>query len=75
MGALLMAGSISEQSESAAEACKAVIRRFKARSTRRHILLNRSVHRALRTSDIYLVPPFTTMASVAWSACSSTFLI
>ena len=71
-GALLMGGvGFLHHLTSAAEACKAVIRRFGDKIYEDDIfLLNDPYTAALHTSDIYLVSPIYYRGQlVAWSAC------
>lgn len=71
-GALLMGGvGFLHHLTSAAEACKAVIRRFGDKIYEDDIfLLNDPYTAALHTSDIYLVSPIHHRGKlVAWSAC------
>jgi N-methylhydantoinase B len=71
-GALLMGGvGFLHHLTSAAEACKAVIRRFGDKIYEDDIfLLNDPYTAALHTSDIYLVSPIHYRGKlVAWSAC------
>jgi N-methylhydantoinase B len=71
-GALLMGGvGFLHHLTSAAEACKAVIRRFGDKIYEDDIfLLNDPYTAALHTSDIYLVSPIHFRGKlVAWSAC------
>ena len=71
-GSLLMGGvGFLHHLTSAAEACKAIIRKFKGRIGEGDIfLLNDPYTAALHTSDIYLVSPIHHGGKlVAWSAC------
>ncbi len=71
-GGLLMGGvGFLHHLTSAAEACKAIIRRFKGQINEGDIfLLNDPYTAALHTSDIYLVCPIHYQGRlVAWSAC------
>ncbi|MFS8050188.1 hydantoinase B/oxoprolinase family protein [Rhizobium sp. BR 314] len=71
-GTLLMGGvGFLHHLTSAAEACKAVIRRFKADIHEGDVfLLNDPYTAALHTSDVYLVSPIHHAGKlVAWSAC------
>jgi N-methylhydantoinase B len=71
-GSLLMGGvGFLHHLTSAAEACKAVIRRFQGQINEGDIyLLNDPYTAALHTSDIYLVSPIHhNGVLVAWSAC------
>jgi len=71
-GALLMGGvGFLHHLTSAAEACKAVIRRFEGQINEGDIfLLNDPYTAALHTSDIYLIAPIHHEGRlVAWSAC------
>jgi N-methylhydantoinase B len=71
-GTLLMGGvGFLHHLTSAAEACKAIIRRFEGRIYEGDIfLLNDPYTAALHTSDIYLVSPIHHEGKlVAWSAC------
>lgn len=71
-GSLLMGGvGFLHHLTSAAEACKAVIRRFQGQINEGDIyLLNDPYTAALHTSDIYLVSPIHhDGVLVAWSAC------
>jgi N-methylhydantoinase B len=71
-GSLLMGGvGFLHHLTSAAEACKAIIRRFQERINEGDIfLLNDPYTAALHTSDIYLVAPIHCDGRlVAWSAC------
>jgi N-methylhydantoinase B len=71
-GSLLMGGvGFLHHLTSAAEACKAIIRRFAGRIREGDVfLLNDPYTAALHTSDIYLVSPIHFEARlVAWSAC------
>lgn len=71
-GSLLMGGvGFLHHLTSAAEACKAIIRRFEGRIGEGDVfLLNDPYTAALHTSDIYLVAPIHFEGElVAWSAC------
>lgn len=71
-GSLLMGGvGFLHHLTSAAEACKAIIRRFEGRINEGDVfLLNDPYTAALHTSDIYLVAPIHHDGMlVAWSAC------
>jgi len=71
-GSLLMGGvGFLHHLTSAAEACKAIIRRFGSQIAERDLfLLNDPYTAALHTSDIYLVAPIHHGGKlVAWSAC------
>lgn len=71
-GSLLMGGvGFLHHLTSAAEACKAIIRRFKDDITPGDVyLLNDPYTAALHTSDVYLVSPIHHEGKlVAWSAC------
>lgn len=71
-GSLLMGGvGFLHHLTSAAEACKAIIRRFEGRIREGDVfLLNDPYTAALHTSDIYLVAPIHYDGKlVAWSAC------
>ena len=71
-GSLLMGGvGFLHHLTSAAEACKAIIRKFKDRIGEGDLfLLNDPYTAALHTSDIYLVSPIHHGGTlVAWSAC------
>ncbi|HVO15559.1 MAG TPA: hydantoinase B/oxoprolinase family protein [Alphaproteobacteria bacterium] len=71
-GSLLMGGvGFLHHLTSAAEACKAIIRRFKGQINEGDVyLLNDPYTAALHTSDIYLVAPIHyNGALVGWSAC------
>src|ERR1700722_12153573 len=71
-GSLLMGGvGFLHHLTSAAEACKAIIRKFAGRIGEGDLfLLNDSYTAALHTSDIYLVSPIHHGGKlVAWSAC------
>ena len=71
-GALLMGGvGFLHHLTSAAEACKAIIRRFEGDINEDDVfLLNDPYTAALHTSDVYLVAPiFHQGKLVAWSAC------
>src|ERR1700751_3026505 len=71
-GSLLMGGvGFLHHLTSAAEACKAIIRKFEGRIGEGDLfLLNDPYTAALHTSDIYLVSPIHHAgALVAWSAC------
>lgn len=71
-GSLLMGGvGFLHHLTSAAEACKAIIRRFEGRIREGDVfLLNDPYTAALHTSDIYLVAPIHFDGRlVAWSAC------
>ena len=71
-GSLLMGGvGFLHHLTSAAEACKAIIRRFASRIAEGDMfLLNDPYTAALHTSDIYLVSPIHHDGKlVAWSAC------
>ncbi len=71
-GSLLMGGvGFLHHLTSAAEACKAIIRRFEGRINEGDVfLLNDPYTAALHTSDIYLVAPIHHNGQlVAWSAC------
>src|SRR5678815_3102298 len=71
-GSLLMGGvGFLHHLTSAAEACKAIIRRFKGNINEGDVyLLNDPYTAALHTSDIYLVAPIHHEGKlVAWSAC------
>ena len=71
-GSLLMGGvGFLHHLTSAAEACKAIIRRFEGRINEGDVfLLNDPYTAALHTSDIYLVAPIHHDGQlVAWSAC------
>jgi N-methylhydantoinase B len=71
-GSLLMGGvGFLHHLTSAAEACKAIIRRFQGQINEGDIyLLNDPYTAALHTSDIYLVSPIHhNGVLVAWSAC------
>ncbi len=71
-GSLLMGGvGFLHHLTSAAEACKAVIRRFEGQINEGDIfLLNDPYTAALHTSDIYLIAPIHHAGKlVAWSAC------
>ncbi|MBM3482560.1 MAG: hydantoinase B/oxoprolinase family protein [Alphaproteobacteria bacterium] len=71
-GSLLMGGvGFLHHLTSAAEACKAVIRRFSGRIEEGDVyLLNDPYTAALHTSDIYLIAPIHHEGRlVAWSAC------
>jgi N-methylhydantoinase B len=71
-GSLLMGGvGFLHHLTSAAEACKAIIRKFKGRIGEGDLfLLNDPYTAALHTSDIYLVSPIHHGGTlVAWSAC------
>ena len=71
-GSLLMGGvGFLHHLTSAAEACKAIIRKFEARIGEGDLfLLNDPYTAALHTSDIYLVSPIHHGGNlVAWSAC------
>jgi N-methylhydantoinase B len=71
-GALLMGGvGFLHHLTSAAEACKAVIRRFAGRIEEGDVfLLNDPYTAALHTSDIYLIAPIHHDGRlIAWSAC------
>ncbi len=71
-GSLLMGGvGFLHHLTSAAEACKAIIRRFKGNINQGDVyLLNDPYTAALHTSDIYLVAPIHFEGKlVAWSAC------
>ncbi|MBD9375440.1 hydantoinase B/oxoprolinase family protein [Rhizobium sp. ARZ01] len=71
-GSLLMGGvGFLHHLTSAAEACKAIIRRFEGRIREGDVfLLNDPYTAALHTSDIYLVAPIHYGGKlVAWSAC------
>ena len=71
-GSLLMGGvGFLHHLTSAAEACKAVIRRFEGQINEGDIfLLNDPYTAALHTSDIYLIAPIHHEGKlVAWSAC------
>ena len=71
-GSLLMGGvGFLHHLTSAAEACKAIIRRFKGQINEGDVyLLNDPYTAALHTSDIYLVAPIHHAGElVAWSAC------
>lgn len=71
-GSLLMGGvGFLHHLTSAAEACKAIIRRFAGRIGEGDVfLLNDPYTAALHTSDVYLVAPIHYQGKlVAWSAC------
>lgn len=71
-GSLLMGGvGFLHHLTSAAEACKAIIRRFDGRINEGDVfLLNDPFTAALHTSDIYLIAPIHHQGKlVAWSAC------
>jgi N-methylhydantoinase B len=71
-GSLLMGGvGFLHHLTSAAEACKAIIRRFEGRINEGDVfLLNDPFTAALHTSDIYLIAPIHYQGKlVAWSAC------
>jgi N-methylhydantoinase B len=71
-GSLLMGGvGFLHHLTSAAEACKAIIRKFEGRIEEGDLfLLNDPYTAALHTSDIYLVSPIHHRGKlVAWSAC------
>lgn len=71
-GSLLMGGvGFLHHLTSAAEACKAIIRRFKGQIHEGDVyLLNDPYTAALHTSDIYLVAPIHHEGElIAWSAC------
>jgi len=71
-GSLLMGGvGFLHHLTSAAEACKAIIRRFKGQIHEGDVyLLNDPYTAALHTSDIYLVAPIHHEGQlIAWSAC------
>jgi N-methylhydantoinase B len=70
-GSLLMGGvGFLHHLTSAAEACKAIIRRFGRIAEGDMFLLNDPYTAALHTSDIYLVSPIHYAGKlVAWSAC------
>ncbi len=71
-GSLLMGGvGFLHHLTSAAEACKAIIRRFAGRIDEGDVfLLNDPYTAALHTSDVYLVSPIHHQGKlVAWSAC------
>ncbi len=71
-GSLLMGGvGFLHHLTSAAEACKAIIRRFEGRINEGDVyLLNDPYTAALHTSDVYLVTPIHYRGKlVAWSAC------
>jgi N-methylhydantoinase B len=71
-GSLLMGGvGFLHHLTSAAEACKAIIRKFGSRIAEGDLfLLNDPYTAALHTSDIYLVSPIHHQGKlVAWSAC------
>jgi N-methylhydantoinase B len=71
-GSLLMGGvGFLHHLTSAAEACKAIIRRFEGQINEGDIfLLNDPYTAALHTSDVYLVSPIHHSGKlVAWSAC------
>ncbi len=71
-GSLLMGGvGFLHHLTSAAEACKAIIRRFAGRIGEGDVfLLNDPYTAALHTSDVYLVSPIHYQGQlVAWSAC------
>lgn len=71
-GSLLMGGvGFLHHLTSAAEACKAIIRKFEGRIDEGDLfLLNDPYTAALHTSDIYLVSPIHHRGKlVAWSAC------
>lgn len=71
-GSLLMGGvGFLHHLTSAAEACKAIIRRFEGRIHEGDLfLLNDPYTAALHTSDVYLVSPIHHEGKlVAWSAC------
>lgn len=71
-GSLLMGGvGFLHHLTSAAEACKAIIRRFEGRIREGDVfLLNDPYTAALHTSDIYLVAPIHFDGElIAWSAC------
>ncbi len=71
-GSLLMGGvGFLHHLTSAAEACKAIIRRFKGQINEGDVyLLNDPYTAALHTSDIYLISPIHHQGKlVAWSAC------
>lgn len=71
-GSLLMGGvGFLHHLTSAAEACKAIIRRFEGNINEGDVfLLNDPYTAALHTSDIYLVAPIHHQGKlVAWSAC------
>jgi N-methylhydantoinase B len=71
-GSLLMGGvGFLHHLTSAAEACKAIIRRFEGHIDEGDVfLLNDPYTAALHTSDIYLVAPIHHQGQlVAWSAC------
>jgi N-methylhydantoinase B len=71
-GTLLMGGvGFLHHLTSAAEACKAIIRRFQGQIGEGDVyLLNDPYTAALHTSDIYLVAPIHHLGRlVAWSAC------
>jgi len=71
-GSLLMGGvGFLHHLTSAAEACKAIIRRFEGQINEGDLfLLNDPFTAALHTSDIYLVSPIHHQGKlIAWSAC------
>jgi N-methylhydantoinase B len=71
-GSLLMGGvGFLHHLTSAAEACKAIIRRFEGRINEGDVFLTNCPYTAaLHTSDVYLVAPIHyDGALVAWSAC------
>jgi N-methylhydantoinase B len=71
-GSLLMGGvGFLHHLTSAAEACKAIIRRFQGRIGEGDVfLLNDPYTAALHTSDVYLVAPIHHQGQlIAWSAC------
>ena len=71
-GSLLMGGvGFLHHLTSAAEACKAIIRKFEGRIGEGDLfLLNDPYTAALHTSDVYLISPIHHRAKlVAWSAC------
>jgi N-methylhydantoinase B len=71
-GSLLMGGvGFLHHLTSAAEACKAIIRKFEGRIDESDLfLLNDPYTAALHTSDVYLVSPIHHRGKlVAWSAC------
>ena len=71
-GSLLMGGvGFLHHLTSAAEACKAIIRRFAGRIAEGDVfMLNDPYTAALHTSDVYLVSPIHHQGKlVAWSAC------
>jgi N-methylhydantoinase B len=71
-GSLLMGGvGFLHHLTSAAEACKAIIRRFAGQINENDLfLLNDPFTAALHTSDIYLVSPIHHQGKlIAWSAC------